>query len=382
MATPSNSHNTDDGGPEAAPDFQKLSKDERRRARKRATDRNCQRQHRQRQRAYVRQLEETIQTFKTSFAQSNNSEVATLLKEQERLLARCQKLEATLLRISGLANSARGVETCPPEPAPESPCLEKASDPSVAAAIQMNKPMEETSASSGCSQTLCDPAFPSVDLDNDRPAPSAETLRMPGSILSHSLDYFDLSDCFLELPKDHPPDIHLQTQTSGTSAHIDLLTEVTSDGGNFGESNRDNSLEPGASGILDGTAMSLDVLPMSLLSFDTPMNEMVTMRDNLSSWANSSTPPGFLRVSNDLGQWDKIIISMINEARLQRRLGQFPTNEPTLRSLLSHQSTDVLASRLYHHICSFGPIPLHLLLSIFWVQYLLLRVYTLLESLR
>jgi hypothetical protein len=83
MAPQNVSVSASNGDPDSAPDVQEPPQDELRRARKRATDCRSQRQHRERQRTYIRQLEATIETLKTSLAQSNISEIPTLLEEQE-----------------------------------------------------------------------------------------------------------------------------------------------------------------------------------------------------------------------------------------------------------------------------------------------------------
>ncbi|KAH7019646.1 hypothetical protein EDB80DRAFT_701247 [Ilyonectria destructans] len=376
MASPSNSHSTNNDHLDTAPN---PSKDERRRARKRATDRNSQRQHRQRQQAYVRQLEETVQSFKTSFAQSSNSEIAVLLKEQERLVARCQKLEATLLRINGLANSVNEGERAVDEPAPDPECPSFAGgahEPSAPPAVQQTKPLGDvSSASSGCSQASCDPLLSSLDQDA-QPVPSVTVLDMPDTIMPQELDYFDLSDCLPAVSMDHASDIDA-AQAKTAAPDKNNPTAVTAEGDTFEANGLDPSLERCITSILDGTAVSLDVLPMSLIRPDPPTPDIATTQPRLHSWGSSPPYLCFARFSNDLGSWDTAIMKMVNEARLQHRCGQFPTEEPSLRGVLSSQSTDVLASRLYHYICSSGPIPLHLMLSIFWVQYLLLRWYVL-----
>lgn len=66
-------------------------------ARKRATDRKSQRNHRERHRAYVRSLEETVAGLKN--ASSADERVAMLSAENETLRARCQALATQLHRI-------------------------------------------------------------------------------------------------------------------------------------------------------------------------------------------------------------------------------------------------------------------------------------------
>lgn len=68
-----------------------------RRARKRETDRRAQREHRQRQKAYVRQLEEVVKDLTAQ--QSPDDRVVALQAEKARLHARCNALSAKLERI-------------------------------------------------------------------------------------------------------------------------------------------------------------------------------------------------------------------------------------------------------------------------------------------
>ncbi|OAG07508.1 uncharacterized protein CC84DRAFT_665299 [Paraphaeosphaeria sporulosa] len=72
-------------------------RDESQRARKRATDRKSQRNHRERQRAYVQQLEQSLATLKA--AAHSDQLVSSLLAEIDRLQKKCTTLEAQVARI-------------------------------------------------------------------------------------------------------------------------------------------------------------------------------------------------------------------------------------------------------------------------------------------
>jgi hypothetical protein len=84
-----------------------------RRARKRATDRKSQRSHRERQRAYVRGLEETLESLRA--ASSNDQRVLSLLSEQEALRRRCAALESQLARIRTIASEGGDNSSTSPE---------------------------------------------------------------------------------------------------------------------------------------------------------------------------------------------------------------------------------------------------------------------------
>lgn len=71
--------------------------DTNRRARKRETDRRAQRDHRQRQKAYVRQLEEVVRDLNAQH--SRDDRILALQTEKIRLQERCNLLSAKLERI-------------------------------------------------------------------------------------------------------------------------------------------------------------------------------------------------------------------------------------------------------------------------------------------
>ncbi|KAJ4187787.1 hypothetical protein NW767_012253 [Fusarium falciforme] len=360
MAPQNASVSASNGDLDSAPEVQEPPQDELRRARKRATDRKSQRQHRERQRTYIRQLEGTIETLKTSLAQSNNGQVSTLLEEQERLRARCKQLEATILRISGLASSVSEQKQDSKDADLESERHGGADVPCAPLTVQQTPPPDDIiSAFDGQPQALCDLPLSSLDQDSHQ-TPYAAVLEIPDPVPTRELDFFDLSDCFPVASADDDLDADL-AQTDKAAADMPTL-EV--DG-------RQDSMERCIASMLDGTAVSLDVLPASIIR---PSPLAAEPRAHTSSWGSLPVHLSLPKVSNDMGPWDNIIMKMVNEARLQYRCGLFPVEEPSLRNVLSAQSTDVLASRLYHYICSYGPMPLHLLLSIFWIQYVLLRV--------
>lgn len=65
---------------------------------------------------------------------------------------------------------------------------------------------------------------------------------------------------------------------------------------------------------------------------------------------------------------------MIQEAEREYKAGRFDTSRPSLGRLLAKDPVDVLSFRLFHYMSTWGPLPMHLYLAVFWVHYLYLRV--------
>lgn len=307
-----------------------------RRARKRATDRQSQRDHRERQRIYIKQLEETVQFYKDAFSGDDSSDLAALLKEQERLQARCKSLEAALARIKSLASSVHaGDDVCGSDPDPQN--------------LFARNPQQASVSTS-----------PSAEFDSSGPSGGLPLAGQPVSgagvmdvaeLPPHEMDYFDLSCDRTAVFNTAMPLVNQEERVEELGAGDDLDRCIA--------------------GIVDGTATDLSLVPDSV-AMRTPLLTDPALPTDFGG--DLPTHPSFPRLCHSMGKWDEILLSMVEEARLQHRRGQFDTSEPSLRSLLSDKSTDILAYRLFHHISYYQSIPLHLLLSIFWVQYLFLRV--------
>ncbi|PLN81946.1 hypothetical protein BDW42DRAFT_86426 [Aspergillus taichungensis] len=311
-----------------------------RRARKRATDRQSQRDHRERQRIYIRQLEETVQSYKDAFSADGSSNFAELLKEQERLQARCKSLEAALARIKNLASAVHVGD--------DVGCSDQ--EPRNSFARNLQQASISTSPSAGF-----DSSGPSDGLPHaGQPVSDARVMDVSTELPSHEMDYFGLS-C------DH-------TTVFNTTMPL------------ANQENRHKELEAGndldccIANMADGTTTDLSLV-LDPVAMRTPLLTEPAIPTDFSG--SLPTHPGFPKLSHSMGKWDEILLSMVEEARLQHRRGQFGMSEPSLRSLLSDNSTDILAYRLFHHISYSQSIPLHILLSIFWVQYLSLRWYVL-----
>lgn len=84
--------------------------------------------------------------------------------------------------------------------------------------------------------------------------------------------------------------------------------------------------------------------------------------------------PPFPRYCSPTSKSDTAFLEMIIEARREHLQGRFNISQPSLQRLLSGTPTDTLSFRLFNWLRGYGPMPLHLLVAIFWTQYLFLRV--------
>lgn len=71
---------------------------------------------------------------------------------------------------------------------------------------------------------------------------------------------------------------------------------------------------------------------------------------------------------------EEVYFDMVHEARIEHKAGRFNTAEPSLARVLAKDPVDVLSFRLFHYMVTWGGLPLHLFLAVFWVHYLYLRV--------
>ena len=325
------------GAGDAVDPIDSTDKEKIRRARKRATDRQSQRDHRERQRIYIRQLEETVQSYKDAFSADGTSNLAALLKEQERLQARCKSLEVALARIKNLASAVHvGDDVGCSDQDPQS--------------LFARNPQQASTSTSPSAEF--DSSGPSDGLPHaGQPVSDARVVDVSTELPSHEMDYFDLS-C------DH-------TAVSNTT--MSLINQED----RVDELGAGDDLDCCIASMVNGTTTGLSLVP-DPVAMQAPLLTEPAIPTDFSG--DLPTHPSFPKLSHAMGKWDEILLSMVDEARLQHRRGQFGTSEPSLRSLLSDKSTDILAYRLFHHINYYQSIPLHILLSIFWVQYLSLRV--------
>lgn len=329
---------------------------EARRARKRLTDRKSQRHHRERQRAYVKQLEDTVKTYKQAWTQDGNTEVATVLKENEALRAKLTSLEDTMSRIKNLA----GGDVDRPLPTIEA---SRASS-SKAAALTMG----DMRQLEGPRQTALDQDqhYLSRDAWTEGLSSTSDLSEVLGFNLPQEFDYLGFDDDVLIPPQDtDASSSHTSRPGEGSRRKSARLSGL----GESQKSSAHNELNLARMGGDDD--LQLSMMPNSQPVLDprvVPSNAYLTNND-------LDIMQGFFaKVCQPIRRWDIFLLRTIDEARKQYRVGDFPVEAPSLRTVLSNKSTDVLAFRLYHSITTVKKIPLHLFLAGFWIQYLYLRV--------
>lgn len=350
-----------------------IDKAEARRARKRVTDRKSQRHHRDRQRAYVKQLEATVKSYEASYSQSGSGDASALLNEVEKLRARCRSLESTLDRIKSLADGLDVEAACSSRSSPED---------------------HDPATQNGKQAT-------GVSFDSHHDHSKAEDLTAPDTWRMDGLPVFatdEESVLAFHLAGNSAPDLPKELNDMGLLGEsVDLTKNSTiaresaACGGPpsaVGHGQPTGSEEepvkyPSPVDDFEGYLISLDnggiinqdLTPAPALMRDGPL-PLVPVNMRLSQEGMGDTIHlRFPNTSAPACQWDRFLLSVIDDARTQLRLGHFPVAEaPSLRAVLSDKSADILASRLYNYLCSYGNMPLHLFLGVLWVQYLFLRV--------
>ncbi|KAF2176431.1 hypothetical protein K469DRAFT_755651 [Zopfia rhizophila CBS 207.26] len=306
------------------------SKDDARRARKRSTDRKSQRSHRERQKAYIQHLEESLKSFKEGC--NADQRVAALLVAQEKLQKRCSSLVSQLSRVRSIVCDKTD------------DCLADSSQPQI----------DLTQASS---IGLTDAQLPPDDFTQQMTPAEADNLTVSSSLdsgaapLPHQLDFFDLNP----LPTFNQAEFDLRVTPQDEIAAVDcmLLPEQRQDSAHLP---RHSALED----LCDLTSL-IPRTHMHSSDYSLPIIEF----------------PCFPRYTAPMGAADRLLLATLEEARAEHRAGHSDMSTPSLRRILAHEPSDILAFRLFHYIKGYGAIPLHLLLSIFWVQYLYLRWHVL-----
>ena len=339
-------------------------KEKARRARKRVTDRKSQKHHRERQRAYIQELEETVQSYKQSCAQDGGANVTALLEENEKLRERCQILNNVVSKIRDLigdTNILRRVsvegEIHPPSSAQTPPASEQ--DSALPEGMDNNFELliEESTAQS-----------PLKDVSIPEPScVSVETYTVP--------DFLEEFDDLITAANGTPPHASNVQAPQSTSVFPHFVHPAGAPGGlQEGDHVEDQDLGRCIDALMGGTAMSLDLIPMSLTMRDPLLTRLAARQISMVTDNEPMTHMELPITTESSEPWDKILQRMIDEARVEHSLGRYPTTRPSLRSVLSRDVSDILASRLYHYLGGYGPLPMHIFISIFWVQFLYLRV--------
>ncbi|GKT88317.1 hypothetical protein Ct61P_06167 [Colletotrichum tofieldiae] len=389
---------------------------EARRARKRLTDRKSQRHLRERQRAYIKQLEETVQSYQKSCAQSGNVNAAALAEENERLRLRCRNLESLLSRIRNLTGVLDDDDLDAAQPRPEMPIPEVTvpacgtgaaeSPPRAVVGSGFGQPLPHA-AVAGCIDTagkndwrvdteshnryrlprhgeLADPSASDTSVDMMPPAfvPELNYASFLGDGVLPDCSGNDMSAATTDVAMSGPSHAGLgMTQDHHQHRAYGSKTVFPEHDSAQDSSRSTDDLQGCLTSLMNGSVMNLGLVPSSLPMRDPLLADLASGGQNYQHQSMNSAQLGdtgsmhlrYPKTSQKGSDWDRILLDIIDEARMQHQIGHFPTGTPSLSTVLSEGSSDVLASRLYHLICEPGKIPLHTLLSVFWVQYLFLR---------
>jgi regulator of replication initiation timing len=320
---------------------------ERRRARKRATDRKAQKGHRERREAYVKQLESSIKTLTEQ--QTNDDRIKALLEENNILKEEQSRLRARLHRVHALTAA------CEPNTDGETNLESHMKSPPLRATVDVHE-SEDGFGDIAAAQIFYETGGVSAnfaDISDDRqvvdPFDGLDgSQSIEQSVNSNSLsieEYFGtaLSDFTAG-----------QNRQDGNCRQVDGVPTSS-----------ETALVPQK---LDSSLWALTTSNVS----DNPLlctnSHSKAMHDPLLE--HISLP----RYCEPIGPADKMLETFLEEARAEHRESRFDASEPTLSSLLSDPPKTVLAFRLFNFISGAGPMPLHIFLSVFWVQSLLLRV--------
>jgi regulator of replication initiation timing len=318
---------------------------ERRRARKRATDRKAQKCHRERREAYVKQLESSIKTMTEQ--QTTDDRIKALLEENTILKEEQSRLRARLRRVHALT------AVCEPNADGETnlESQTKSLPPRAIAGVHESEDGFGGIATAqlfyeieGVSANLADTSDDHQFVDTFDGLDGSQPIEQSVSSNSLSIDeYFGTALSDVTAGQHRKDSTHRQVDPVSTSSETTLVQQ---------------ELSP-----------SLWALMTSNVSDDSLLctNSQEVPHDPLLEHVNLP------RYCPPVGAADKMLETFLAEARAEHRESRFDTSEPTLSSLLSDPPKTVLAFRLFNFISGAGPMPLHIFLSVFWVQYLLLR---------
>ncbi|KAH8901732.1 hypothetical protein GQ53DRAFT_815180 [Thozetella sp. PMI_491] len=298
-----------------------------RRIRKRESDRKSQREHRERQKTYIKQLEDSIKSLTS--CQSADERVTLLLEERQILKSRCDDMSSRLARARSILFNDSPADTN----------------------------LTAGAGSSGDDASALARAGEGVGSNRDEQCINASGTSMLDSLVHINAEPSVLDVSAAAMFATPPLGVSIETIDTPTFnlTEPDLGMAV-------------NVAEDNLAATQDGSDLTTSVElatgqtlgPFGRLCMPCESNELFP--EHLQ----------FPRYSPPLGAADRLLSSMVEEALGEHALSNFDTAQPSLRRLLSDNS-DILAFRLYHYISSYGAMPLHLLLAIFWVQYLILR---------
>ncbi|KAK2808996.1 hypothetical protein FQN50_004270 [Emmonsiellopsis sp. PD_5] len=351
-----------------------------RKARKRATDRKAQRDHRLRQKAYIKQLEESVREL--SAQRTQDELVSKLLAEQARLRAECNRLAAKLERVRALVCPEEHQTAIHDLPEPPRPSNSPGATNSMRDEAESDTPAEELATNELTMESTAEnEAFqpPSRGgMENQIPA-STDIVDNQQAVDFGSL--FSVEAGALSLPEhgfssgeedlSHPVTIRQHQEKQLESYH------------HFPPSNAFSVSQEFPPALDDLPSIDINVDGLDFLPYTEEENQSsshgipnaILVLPSSDSYRDFGSL--FPRYSAPSCYSDSNLLAMVDEARKEHEHGRFNTAEPSLRRLLSDVPADTLSFRLFHYVSKYGAIPLHLLLGIFWTQYLVLRWHVL-----
>ena len=325
------------------------AQEEARRERKRATDRKSQRDHRERQKAYIRQLEETVKNLRAD--STTDERLATLLNEQERLQKANARLNSQLERVRNIVLSDDDARKSS-APMPAADDLIRSTTPDCAerrsarATKAMSSPGPQSYSSfhlhPGLSESLLHSDLAQVDLSG-----AAEVVAPTGCNMTPIVSVPMMPPCATaSLATNHP--------VCGCMNNVASCMPLT--------------LQPGSKPPVMSQSLPHAVPPQPL-AHSIPTSILSESLD--VSLPGPTVMPAYC---NPVGSGDAHLMAMLEEARAEHRAGRFNPARPSLRQLLVERPYDILSFRLFNYIRGYGAMPLHLMLGVFYTHYMVLRV--------
>ncbi|KAF4625796.1 hypothetical protein G7Y89_g12367 [Cudoniella acicularis] len=371
--------------------------------RKRATDRNAQREHRKRHKEYIKELEDKVKVLSSDF--QADARCLALIEERTLLKEQCKSLAARLERIQSISKVQGGAieryqESEPGNKAPPS----TGSGDNTSNEQEINLPNFTSQIyKNGGGNT------PAGNFLISNPNNSAERLPVEG--VAHV---------------EHSDQLHLTSTPFMTGIDdwdlgtFEQRVMLIPDHGIV----QDNQVEHGSNDPFSSNHLDVQHETFILEDFlpDATMNtavnnshaadEALTLKPSSTS-QSTKTPlwsdkdprphifsrgkgqedhsemhiPAFLGVSEDLFSefvmlpncqppstfHELVYDDIVREARAEHKAGRFDTTDPSLSRILSKEPADILSFRLFYYMSTWGPMPMHLFLAVFWVHYLYLR---------
>ncbi|KAJ2897646.1 hypothetical protein MKZ38_004511 [Zalerion maritima] len=305
--------------------------DDARRERKRATDRKSQRDHRERQKAYIRQLEDTVKTLRSDC--TSDERVVALLAEQEKLQKANAQLTSQLDRVRTIV-SERPNDDCADKGKKSSALVPASSD-----VVKHDSPASAEGNFTGMKPIVGTSAFASFQ----------GPLLLP--------DHLHSGDIHQQLGLTMPTSITIGTEIPGISSAEAMIASSVTGGAST----------PMLNGPVPARA------PVTLMSHQNNPGMPQSIPTNLAAYSPLPGPATMPAYCEPVGAGDTHLLAMLNEARGEHRNGRFNPIPPTLRQILADKPYDILSFRLFHYLRAYGGMPLHLMLAIFWAQYTFLR---------